>query len=312
MKRLVAVAGILGLAWACSREAKVRPVVSPSSLKEGSVSSQSLGFEYGCQGLGARLLSSSDLDGSPVRVQFDTTKAQDGVGHLAIYRAGERGSQELVGFISRFYTQADKSFTLSLSPSQVCGDHYQVDAGCGLIAPQGGAYRPSEFIMSWELGVRCSVGTPSPTPVPSITPTPRETPTPTSTPTPSPSATPMSTPSPRPTMTPSPSPTPTEPPKECYIPSGVPLLCSAPFGSPESECGAFGLAVIGKDDNLDDAFHRASRSADLAIVKDGRGPCPHGKTAYRTYKWVSTGDILWKPLGAGDISHITYCSCPSE
>ena len=99
----------------------------------------------------------------------------------------------------------------------------------------------------------------------------------------------------------------------CLTIDPEPILCFAPttLGSPAAECAAFGLPLLGKDDGLFGATHVASQDAALALVKDGRGPCPQGESAYRTYIDVHAGDLLEKPAGAGDISHVTYCGCPA-
>jgi hypothetical protein len=99
----------------------------------------------------------------------------------------------------------------------------------------------------------------------------------------------------------------------CALPAPEPLLCFEPstLGSPAAECAAFGLVALGKDDDLSGASHVASQDAALALVKDGRGPCPAGESAYRTYTNVQAGDLLAQPAGAGDISHVTYCGCPA-
>lgn len=99
----------------------------------------------------------------------------------------------------------------------------------------------------------------------------------------------------------------------CALPAPEPLVCFAPsaLGSPEAECAAFGLVALAKDDDLTGASHVASQDAALALVKDGRGPCPQGESAYRTYTNVDAGDLLAQPAGAGDISHVTYCGCPA-
>jgi hypothetical protein len=97
----------------------------------------------------------------------------------------------------------------------------------------------------------------------------------------------------------------------CPLPDPEPLVCLAPrdLGSPAAECGYFGLVPLGKDDDLSGSTWIASMGADLSIVKDGRGPCPKGTVAYRTYTDVQSGDLLEQPAGAGDISHVTYCGC---
>lgn len=303
MNRLIAALGMLCLVGCGREQASKGTELVGVELDEGLGRVQSMSAaELGCQGLEAAILSPLELVDGRVVVQFNTTRAVDGEAHLAAFRLpGKPGEQTLEALVWRGYTVQDKSFTIELALFAKCGDHYQIDAGCGRTAPQGGKYLgSSDFIMSWEVGVKCAP-TVRPTPVT----TPVTTPVPTMTPTPGPSPTPTATPSP------SPSPSPTlPPPSQCWIPSGVPLLCHAPYGSPASECSAFGLVVLGKDDNLSDPSHRASMDADMALVKDGRGPCGSGQVAYRTYKDVSRGDTLWQPLGAGDISYVTYCGCP--
>jgi hypothetical protein len=98
----------------------------------------------------------------------------------------------------------------------------------------------------------------------------------------------------------------------CLTIDPEPILCFAPsdLGSPEAECAAFGLPALGKDDDLSGSTWIATQDAAMAIVKDGRGPCPMGENAYRTYIDVHAGDVLEKPQDAGDISHVTYCGCP--
>ena len=100
-------------------------------------------------------------------------------------------------------------------------------------------------------------------------------------------------------------------PSSCVDFAAEPLLCMEPssLGSPEAECGAFGLVPLGKDDDLSGSTWLAGMDAPLVIVKDGRGPCAQGENAYRTYTNVQAGDVLEKPEGAGDISHVTYCGC---
>jgi hypothetical protein len=83
-----------------------------------------------------------------------------------------------------------------------------------------------------------------------------------------------------------------------------------PFGSPENECGFFGLQVEGKDDGLVGLEHQARQDALLAIVKSGNDPCGPGNAAYQTYVNVKAGDVLLTP-GSQDISHVTYCKCPA-
>jgi hypothetical protein len=86
------------------------------------------------------------------------------------------------------------------------------------------------------------------------------------------------------------------------------ILCAdKPFGSPESECGHFGLTPSGKDDNLSGLTTTATQSASVAIVKSGTKGCDKGGSAYRVYTGVSQGDTLETPAGQA-ISHVTYCT----
>ena len=92
-----------------------------------------------------------------------------------------------------------------------------------------------------------------------------------------------------------------------------PLVCrERPFGSPSSECGFFGLNPQGGDAG-GGASQLATESAALAIVKDGSVGCGGGSQAYRFYSPVSVGNILQQPNfpNGGDISHVTYCACPT-
>ncbi len=198
-KKLLLAAGSL-LVAGCQVPTSSKPDLgSPAAgLDTGIVSKTSLG----CQSLAARLLEGEPFSGK-IRVQFDVTRATtSGEAHLAVFLAGAPvGQQELVISEGRFYVPADKSFTIELAAPAVCGRHYQVDAGCGLVPPPGASYEgASDFVMSWELGVRFAGSTPSPRTTPS--------PSPTSTPSATPTPGPRSTPSPSPTPTPTPSPTP--------------------------------------------------------------------------------------------------------
>lgn len=155
-----------------------------------------------------------------------------------------------------------------------------------------------------------------PKPKPSPTPTPCEVngegltdPNPCPTPTPSPSP----TPTPRPTPTPSPECVPTG--NRSLI--GEPLFCSSPFGSPETECALFGLQPFGKIEPSEATSFVTPGAATLALVKDGRGQCSQGESAYRVYSPVSAGDTLQSPgfNNQGQqqaISHITVCGCPDD
>jgi hypothetical protein len=86
------------------------------------------------------------------------------------------------------------------------------------------------------------------------------------------------------------------------------IVCADhPFGSPESECGHFGMTPSGKDENVGGLSCTASQSAGMAIVKSGTKGCAHGQIAYNVYTGVTKGDTLNTPAGQ-DISHVTYCS----
>jgi hypothetical protein len=90
------------------------------------------------------------------------------------------------------------------------------------------------------------------------------------------------------------------------------LICfDRPLGDEASECGAFGLVPASKDDDLEGTTHTATTDAYVAIVKSGSGGCGPGNSAYRVYVDVSAGDVLGSPSWQ-DISHVTYCDCPSE
>jgi hypothetical protein len=89
------------------------------------------------------------------------------------------------------------------------------------------------------------------------------------------------------------------------------LLCiDQPLGNPGAECGYFDLVPAGKDDGLCGLSFVATQDAYVAIVKSGSGGCEKGQ-AYRVYVDVSAGDILETPTYQ-DISHVTYCDCPTE
>jgi hypothetical protein len=93
----------------------------------------------------------------------------------------------------------------------------------------------------------------------------------------------------------------------------APLMClDRPLGSPSAECGFFGLNPQGGDDG-GGASQLATENAALAIVKDGSVGCGGGDQAYRFYSPVSVGDTLQQPNfpNGGNISHVTYCACPT-
>jgi hypothetical protein len=90
------------------------------------------------------------------------------------------------------------------------------------------------------------------------------------------------------------------------------VLCVAnPFGSPDDECAALGLALIGKDDNLTGLTHTATVDAYAVLIKSGTHGCENGDAAYRVTIDVQAGDTLNTPADQ-DISHVTYCACPDE
>jgi hypothetical protein len=82
-------------------------------------------------------------------------------------------------------------------------------------------------------------------------------------------------------------------------------------GGPKAECKQFRLDSLGKDDELSGLSFTASRDAYVAIVKSGSHGCKPGATAYRIYVDVKAGDTLLTPADQ-DISHITYCACPTN
>ena len=91
------------------------------------------------------------------------------------------------------------------------------------------------------------------------------------------------------------------------------LTClSRPLGSESAECGLFGLAPDGKDAGNGGQSQTTSKSALLAIVKDGSVGCDGGAQAYTMYSPVSAGQTVFQPgfPNGGGISHITYCKCP--
>lgn len=288
---------------------------------EGVVKAQTdEGFVYGAEGVGAKLVHTNAQNSC---VRFDVSAGRGEVVHLALFEEDHQALRDS-GF--RYYTNADNTVSICVTHAETCNHTYQLDAGVGKEPPSGAKYTSGNFIMSWTVGTdSCGSGIPDPTPTPTGRPTPQceecylPTPTPTPGPTTTPRPTSTGTPYPTPTMTPRPTatptktptprPSPTATPVPCNVPAGSPIICHSPYGSPENECAAFGLAYKGKDDDADGSFHTASMSADLAIVKDGRGPCENGKNAYRTYKDVFSGQTLSKPQGAGDISHVTYCKC---
>ena len=86
--------------------------------------------------------------------------------------------------------------------------------------------------------------------------------------------------------------------------------CHATLGNPGNECGLLGLTPIGKDDGLNGLEFAASMDAYVAIVKSGRGECAEGESSYNIVLDVSAGDVLSTPFDQ-DISHVTYCECPT-
>ena len=82
------------------------------------------------------------------------------------------------------------------------------------------------------------------------------------------------------------------------------------IGNPRAECKQFRLALLGKDDELGGLSYTSTRDAHVAIVKSGTAGCAPGKTAYRIYVDVKAGDTLLPPADQ-DISHVTYCACPT-
>lgn len=108
----------------------------------------------------------------------------------------------------------------------------------------------------------------------------------------------------------------------CELSQPVPesgVFCSAnPLGSEDSECGAFGLVPIRKDDALipGNTFDwTALASARLVLVKTGSKACGQGEASYAIYENVNSGDtVSTPPVPEGEnlqaISHVTYCGCP--
>jgi hypothetical protein len=88
------------------------------------------------------------------------------------------------------------------------------------------------------------------------------------------------------------------------------LYCAEP-GNPGEECGALGLQPEGKDDGLTGTSFTATQDAYVVLVKSGSDGCEPGLSAYRIYVNVSAGDTLLTPVGQ-DISHVTYCACPTQ
>ncbi len=296
---------ILGLALNCKsaneneEASNVNEITGSDSGVVSALSEDS--YSYGCNGLGVRL-----LEGGPekTRIQVSTVFAQgSGEMHCALF-SGDH--QTLQGLAADTYRVEDKSFTLTIPFSRTtCGNTYQLDCGGGLDAPSDGNYNNRCFIMSWAVGTfPCDKSYPGADSTPTPRPQCEEECYQVITPSPSPTMTPGSTPTPLPTVTPSPRPTP-----ECQAPVGFPIICISTLGNPDNECSHFGLAFLGKDDNLSGSSHSASTDAILAIVKNGRGPCNQGQSSYRTYSNIANGQNLQKPLGAGDISHVTYCQC---
>jgi hypothetical protein len=95
-------------------------------------------------------------------------------------------------------------------------------------------------------------------------------------------------------------------PGECQVQVDPGIYCfDSPLGSGASECGTFGLTYQDKDDDLSGLTHPASQSAEAAIVKNGTPHC------YNVYSPVTSGQTLSTPNAGKDISHVTYCSCPT-
>jgi hypothetical protein len=92
------------------------------------------------------------------------------------------------------------------------------------------------------------------------------------------------------------------------------LFCGDP-GNTAEECGSFGLvprAYYDKDGGLSGLSFVSTQDAYVALVKSGSKGCPnHPDSAYRVYVNVTVGQVLETPMGQ-DISHVTYCSCPSK
>lgn len=103
---------------------------------------------------------------------------------------------------------------------------------------------------------------------------------------------------------------------ECQPPPPPPPVCEelstireglycppANLGNPQSECAAFGLTALQKDDNVNASAFDATTDADVALVKAGQ--------CYNVYVGVTEGDLLTRPPERRqNISHVTYCSCP--
>lgn len=109
------------------------------------------------------------------------------------------------------------------------------------------------------------------------------------------------------------------PPPACEIDVTEGATCyDRPLGSPENECGAFGLVgstekleVVGKDTpTTGGTSFVATMDADLVLVKSGTGGCGRGKQAYNIILGVSAGEKVTSPSWQ-DISHVTYCRCPT-
>jgi hypothetical protein len=87
--------------------------------------------------------------------------------------------------------------------------------------------------------------------------------------------------------------------------------CLPVLGNEGSECGHFGLNPIGKDDGLTGLQHTATMDAYVAIVKSGKGSCGQQENSYNVIVGVQAGDTLDTPFDQ-NISHVTYCECPSD
>jgi hypothetical protein len=103
-----------------------------------------------------------------------------------------------------------------------------------------------------------------------------------------------------------PPPPPPPPPPACpaleIIQEGA-FCLSKPFGSPKSECSAFGLQPSGSDEVAGGSSFTSTASANLALVK--------AANCYNLYLNVTQGETLSAPYGQA-ISHVTYCNCPTE
>jgi len=99
---------------------------------------------------------------------------------------------------------------------------------------------------------------------------------------------------------------------------GGQIFClNSPLGSQTSECAFLDPSSSPTGGQAGGAASvAANQSGDVALVKDGAVGCSPGQQAYRLYLNVDSGDTLFKPTNTsgegGNISHITYCSCPTS